>query len=318
VVAMYKTLKVSVVIPAFNEQTLLAATVVGLPQSVDYIIVVNDASKDNTLDVAQELQAHDSRIIVLDNERNGGIGYSLKRGFEYSLERTAADVVGIVSGDAQCDPSCIEPMLDVFIDRNCDYVKGNRFFQRGALQSMPRYRRIGNIFVSLMAKFSTGYYSVSDITMGFGFLRRSTLEQVNFELVRNRYDYETSMLVALSIVGARIKDFSVPAIYGQETSTVDFWPTVFRVLHALWIGFWQRMYYKYMLFNFHPVVLLLFSGMTLLTVGVSFCTYVLIERVLGNLTPSAGTVMLCVLPLIVGLQLFLTALILDVYNEEKG
>jgi glycosyltransferase involved in cell wall biosynthesis len=315
---MYKTLKVSVVIPAYNEEALLTQTVTTIPQSIDYIIVVNDASSDTTLNVAYELQKRDERIVVLDNEDNGGIGYSLKRGFEYSLQMTDAEAIGIVSADAQCDPTCIEPMLDVFIDRNCDYVKGNRFFQRTALQSMPSYRRVGNIFVSLMAKFSTGYYSVSDITMGFGFLRKSALEQVNFSLVRNRYDYETSMLVALSIVGARIKDFSVPAIYGQETSTIDFWPTVFRVLHTLWIGFWQRMYYKYMLFNFHPVILFLFSGMALLTVGGAFGIYVLVEKIFSNLTPSAGTVMLCVLPLIVGFQLFLTALILDVYNEEKG
>jgi hypothetical protein len=242
----------------------------------------------------------------------------LKRGFEFSLESTDADAIGIISGDAQCDPSYIEPMLDVFIDRRCDYVKGNRFFQRAALRSMPGYRRRGNIFVSLLAKFSTGYYSVSDITMGFGFLRRSALEQVNFDLVRNRYDYETSMLVALSIVGARIKDFAVPAIYGQETSTIDFWPTVFRVLRTLWRGFWQRIYYKYMLFNFHPVILFLFSGLLLLAAGGGFGIYLLAARIVDNVTPSAGTVMLCVLPLIVGLQLFLTALILDVYNEDKG
>src|SRR5690606_33000772 len=145
----------------------------------------------------------------------------------------------------------IEPMLDVFIDRNCDYVKGNRFLHRSALKTMPGYRRIGNIFISLLTKFSTGYYSISDTTMGFGFMRKSILEQVDFDLVGDRYDYETSMLVALSIAHARIKDHAVPAIYGEETSTIDFLPTVLRVLRVVWTGFWRRMYYKYIIFSFH-------------------------------------------------------------------
>lgn len=315
---MYKKMKIAVVIPCYNEEKLIEKTIKTLPEFIDYIIAVNDASKDNTLAILNTMAKSNQKISVLDNGVNGGVGYSLKQGFHHALKNTDAEAIGIVSGDAQCDPAYIEPMLHVFTDHTCDYIKGNRFFQRGALSAMPRYRRVGNIFISLLTKFSTGYYSISDTTMGFGFLRRSILEQVNFDLVKNRYDYENSMLVALSIAGARLKDFPVPAIYGDETSTINFWPTVGRVLRTIWIGFWQRIYYKYILFSFHPIALFLCSGILLSLIGFGFGIYMVIERVAHSLSPSTGTVMLCVLPLIVGLQMLLTALIMDVYNEDRG
>lgn len=314
---MYRNIKVAVIIPCYNEEKLIQKTINTLPDSVDYVIAVNDASKDNTLAVLQEISKKNKKVMVLDNDLNGGIGYSLKNGFQYAIEYTDAVAIGIVSGDAQCDPRYIQPMLDEFIDRNCDYVKGNRFFQREALKSMPTYRRIGNIFISLLTKFSTGYYSISDTTMGFGFLRRTLLEQIDYTLVKDRYDYENSMLIALSIANARIKDHAVPAIYGEETSTIDFLPTVMRVLRVIWVGFWQRIYYKYILFSLHPIAIFLFGGLILSLAGWAFGFYLLLAKIISDSSPSSGTVMLAVLPIILGLQMLLTALLMDVSNEDK-
>jgi glycosyltransferase involved in cell wall biosynthesis len=315
---LYRNLKVAVVIPCYNEEKLIESTIENLPKSIDYIIAVNDASKDNTLGVLHDIAKRNKKVKILNNETNGGVGFSLKRGYGYALTETNAEAIGVVSGDAQCDPSYIEPMLDVFITRNCDYVKGNRFLQLKTMSAMPTYRRIGNIFISLLTKFATGYYSISDTTMGFGFFRRSILEQTNLDMVKDRYDYETTMLIALSIVNARIKDFAVPAIYGDETSSINFWPTVFRVLRAVWRGFWQRVYYKYVLFSFHPIALFIFAGLLLSLLGWSYGIFIVIEKWVHNFSPSTGTVMLCVLPLILGFQLLLTALVMDVSNEDKG
>lgn len=314
---MYRNIKVAVVIPCYNEEKLIERTISTLPASVDYIIAVNDASNDKTLDVLKSIKKSNKKVHVIDNTQNGGIGYSLKTGFEYAIKNTDATAIGIVSGDAQCDPEYVEPMLDDFIDRNCDYVKGNRFFQREALKSMPGYRRFGNIFISLLTKFSTGYYSISDTTMGFGFLRRNILEQVDFTLVKNRYDYENSMLIALSIANARIKDHAVPAIYGDEQSTIDFWPTVGRVLRVIWVGYWQRIYYKYILYSLHPIAIFLAGGLFLSIIGWAYALFLLLERILHNASPSSGTVMLAVLPIILGFQLLLTAFLMDVSNEDR-
>lgn len=314
---MYRNLKIAVVVPCYNEDKLVAKTVNTLPDFIDYIICVNDASKDNTLDVLDGLAKKNKKVVVLNNKKNSGIGYTLKKGYHYALDSTDAEAIGVMSGDAQCPPDKMQPMLDEFINRNCDYVKGNRFFDRKALKSMPRYRRFGNIFISLLTKFSTGYYSISDTTMGFGFLRRSILKKVDFDLIKNRYDYDVSMLIALSIAGARIKDYPVPAIYGEEVSTIKFWPTVYRVLKVLWFGFWQRMYYEYVFFSFHPVALFLLGGMILFIVGWLFGFYLLFEKLVHHFAPTSGSVMLAVLPIILGFQMLLTSLLMDMNNEDR-
>jgi hypothetical protein len=173
------------------------------------------------------------------------------------------------------------------------------------------------MFISMLTKFSTGYYSISDTTMGFGFLRRSVLEQVDYTLVKDRYDYENSMLIALSIVGARIKDHAVPAIYGEETSTIDFLPTVMRVLRVVWVGFWQRIYYKYVLFSLHPIAIFLFGGLFLSAIGWIYAIVLTFQKFVNDMSPSSGTVMLAVLPIILGFQMIMTALLMDVSNEPR-
>ena len=314
---MYRDLTTAVVIPAYNEELLIRRTVEGIPAFVDYIVVVNDASTDGTLSKLSEIASDHHNLTIISNEVNLGIGGALKAGYNYLLENSTANAVAIVAGDDQFDSADLQPMLDELIDQHLDYVKACRFYDLEALKAMPRYRRFGNVLISLLTKFSTGYYSVTDITDGCGWLRRSTLEKVNFKLIRNRYDYETSLLTALSIAGARVKDFAVSAYYGEETSTIDVLPTALRNLWAVWVGFWQRIYYKYVLYSFHPIALLLFGGLVASFIGVGFSVLILVEKIVQGLSPSTCTVMLAVLPLVLGIQFLLTALIMDASNEGK-
>ena len=126
------------------------------------------------------------------------------------------------------------------------------------------------------------------------------------------------MLTALSIAGAKVKDHAVPAVYGEETSTIDLLPTVLRNLRAVWTGFWRRIYYKYVMYSFHPIALFLLSGLLFFTIGAIFGLYLIIYKILHNLSPTSGTVMLAVLPIILGFQMLLTALIMDVNNEDRN
>jgi glycosyltransferase involved in cell wall biosynthesis len=314
---MYKNIKIAVVIPAYNEEKLVKRTIDELPEFLDYIIVINDGSKDSTLEVLKGLEKHHPKLTVLDNDTNHGIGYSIIRGFKYALEKTDAAYIGITAADSQCDPNYMKPMLEEAMEFSYDYVKANRFFHRDALKAMPKYRKIGNVFISLLTKFSTGYYSISDTQNGFGFLSRRILEKVNFSFVADRYDYENTMLVAMAIAGARIKDYPVPAIYGDEKSSIKFWPTAMRALRAVWVGFWRRIYYKYVLYSFHPIALFLFAGLLLSIIGFLYGVYIVYEKLINHLSPSTATVMLVALPLIVGFQMILTSLVMDVSNEGK-
>jgi hypothetical protein len=138
-----------------------------------------------------------------------------------------------------------------------------------------------------------------------------------WRVVGDRYEFENTILIGLSIIGARVGDFSAPAIYGEETSTIKVFSTTMRVLRVLIKGFWQRIYYKYILFNFHPIAVFIFGGVILGLFGVAFAIYLIIARIFWGETPSAGSVMIAVLPLIISLQLTLTAFILDVIEDKK-
>jgi glycosyltransferase involved in cell wall biosynthesis len=315
---MYRNTKVAVVIPAYNEEKLIATTIDKLPAFVDYIIVVNDGSKDKTGEVLAKQKKQNKKLAVLTNDPNQGIGHTLIRGYKYAVSDTDAEAVGIVAGDDQFDTSYLQAMLDDFIDHELDYVKASRFFHRDAFKTMPKYRQVGNIVISLLTKFSTGYYNVTDITNGCGFLRREIIERVNFDLVKSRYDYETSMLTALSIAGAKIRDHAVPAHYGEEKSTIKLLPTVLRNLRAVWQGFWQRIYYKYILYSFHPIALFLIGGLLLSVVGIIVALFLIIDKIASGASPSSGTVMLAVLPIILGFQMLMTSLIMDMNNEGKS
>ncbi len=313
---MYRGYKIAVAIPAYNEEKLIGRTVAELPDFLDHIIVTNDGSTDRTLEILHGLQESEKRLIVLDNERNRGVGYTQMRGFREGVAQ-GADFVCAVAGDAQFDSSYLQKMCDVAIDQKVDFVKANRFKNLGELRQMPSYRRIGNIVVTILNKFATGYYSVFDSQNGCGVFSRSVLERVPYELVGERYDFENTMLIAMAIIGAKVKDFPARAIYGEETSSIKLGRTVLRALWVLFVGFWRRIYYKYVLTDFHPIALFLLSGLLLTTIGAGYGVYLGAMRVATGATPTTGTVMLSVASFLAGFQLLLTAAIMDVNNERR-
>ena len=315
---MYRKLETAVVIPCYNEEKMITQTIKKIPEYIDHIIAVNDASTDNTIGVLNKLKKQYSKLIIVDNKVNQGVGGALIAGYDYAIKNTKATAIGIVAGDDQFDSSYLKAMLDNFIDQSADYVKASRFFHREAFKTMPKYRQFGNIFISLLTKFSTGYYSITDITNGCGWLRREIIEKVDFSIVEKRYDYETSMLTALSIANAKVIDHAVPAHYGNEKSTIKLIPTAWRNLKAVWKGFWRRIYYKYVLYGFHPVALFLFTGMFFLIISLLLAIFLLYVKLFAHQSPTAGSVMLAVLPFILGIQLTLTALTIDVSNENNN
>jgi len=111
------------------------------------------------------------------------------------MKNTKATAIGIVAGDDQFDSSYLRAMLDDFINYSADYVKASRFFHRKAFKTMPKYRQFGNIFITLLTKFSTGYYSVTDITNGCGWLRRDVLEKVDSQSLSGWTSHYENVLI---------------------------------------------------------------------------------------------------------------------------
>ena len=314
---MYRNFRVAAILPCYNEEKLIGKTIETMPKFVDHIIAVDDKSTDKTWKVIQAIAKKNKKVIPVHLEVNQGIGGAYINGFKEALGKNA-DLIFTMAGDAQCNQDFMPNMIDTLLDNNLDYVKANRFVHLEELKQMPAFRRVGNTIITILTKFSSGYYSIFDSQNGYGVFTRKALEKLPFSHIGRRYDYENTLLIALSIMGAKIKDEPVPAIYGDEVSTIPVFKTTLRALKVVWLGFWKRMYNKYILINFHPIALFLLSGILLFLIGLGFGVFLAADRILFGTSPSTGTVMLSVLPIILGFQLLLTAITMDMNNENKA
>ena len=313
---MYKKQKIAVSVPAYNEEKLIAQTLRGIPRFVDLIVVVDDKSKDKTVEEVKKIIKKDKRIHLITSTKNEGLGKTVVKAHAYAAEKKA-DIVVVMAGDNQMDPLYLPVLLDAIIVEKYDYAKGNRFFHRQDLKKMPLFRIFGNIFITFVTKFCTGYWSISDPINGYTALRIDTFTKIDLSQIGSRYGFEPSLFIELAMIDAKIKDVFIPARYGVEKSKVNLWIDPWNVLETLLRGFMRRMFYKYTLYNFHPIALFYTIGSLLLLVGISFGLEIAYYRFALQQSATFATVMLFVVPFLLGMQLVLQAITLDIQNEPK-
>lgn len=313
---MYKGKRVTVVVPAYNEEALIEATLAGIPDYVDSVVVVDDASTDGTAEIVARVAATAGRVSMIRHERNQGVGATVVDGYKAAIEQ-GSDVAVVMAGDNQMDPAYLPQLLDRVTEGGYDAAKGNRFLGSPAdLAPMPRYRQLGNIILTILTKAASGYWSLFDSQNGYYAITAGTLRRLDLDRIARRYDLENSILIQMNVVGARVCDVAIPARYGEEVSGIRVWRVAPRLLLTLFSGFFQRIYRRYVLYNFHPIALFLYSGLLLMAWGIGFGAWALAQSI-GEEAASAGTVMLAVLPFLMGFQLVLFAIVLDIQNEPK-
>ena len=310
---MYRKNKIAVVVPAYNEERFICKVLDTIPAYVDRIIVVDDKSTDNTYKVAESHA--DNRTLLIKHHQNKGVGGAIITGHKKAIELDA-DISVVIAGDGQMDPQYLSKLLDAIIHEGYDYAKGNRFLDRGSREGMPNLRIMGNILLTFLTKLSSGYWNIFDPQNGYTAIRVSVLEKLDLGDISKGYEFENDMLVHLNIGNFRVKDVSIPARYGTEKSDIKVHIFIPRTSIILTKRFFRRIKEKYILRNFHPIGLLLASGLILFLWGILFGFYVWYVS-LGLPEASTGTVMLSVLPLLLGFQLLLGAFILDIIETPK-
>jgi glycosyltransferase involved in cell wall biosynthesis len=315
---MYRNQKISMSIPALNEEGFINKTLDNVPDFVNRVYVIDDGSTDKTQDIVKEYAKKDKRVKLLINERNRGNGYSVVRAFKEAIKE-GYDINCIVAGDNQCRQEYLASIIDEVVDDHCEYAKANRFVHMDELKQMPTFRKVSNVFMSFINKFATGYYSVFDPLNSYSATRVSALKKMDLDSISHRYDFENSYLLHLYLINARVKDVPVPALYAGETSTINLVPYIFRTTRTLTKSFFKRVYYKYILFSLHPIALFLVFGSLLFLFGLIYGLVIGIMALHpGHHPASTATVMISVLPLILGFQLLLQAIVLDIENEPKS
>jgi len=312
---MYRSQKIAIIIPCLNEENFIQDTLKGIPTFADKIYVINDGSTDATQKIITSYRKKDKRIILIGNSINMGNGYSVTKGYKQAIQDNM-DIACIVAGDNQCRIEYLENLIEKVVLHECDYAKANRFYHAKELNSMPHFRKFGNVAMSLVSKFASGYYSITDPLNSYSALSASTLKRMELDSISHRYDFENSLLFHLYMVGAKIKDVPVPARYDGEISDIKlktYLPTVTKTIIKTYI---KRVYYKYILFTFHPIAIFLIAGFILLLFGIGYGLKIMFEGSRGFISTPA-TVMLSVVPFITGFQLILNAIVLDIQNEPK-
>ena len=311
---MFKETNICVVIPAYNATQSITTVISTLPEWVDQIVVVNDCSKDDTLLTLQRI--NDPRLTVVNHEKNRGVGGAMKSGYAKGLDGVA-DIFVKVDSDGQMDPNQIHRLLDPIIAKKANYTKGNRFLHTKQLKAMPALRRIGNFAMSFLSKVATGFWNIFDPTNGFTAISRQALELIDLDRLDEKYYFETSLLEALYLVRAPIKDISMHAIYKGEKSYLSESKVLFQFPIKMIATFFNRIHLTYFMQDFNAVSIFLVVGSVSLLFG--FIWGVVQWRIssLANTPASTGTVMLAVLPIFLGIQLLLEAIVLDIQNIPK-
>jgi glycosyltransferase involved in cell wall biosynthesis len=313
---MYKKRKIAVSVPAYNEKKLIRKTLETIPSFIDLIVVVDDKSKDKTSDEIIACKKKDKRIHFIASKKNQGLGKTVIKAHTYASEKSA-DIVVVMAGDNQMNPKYLPLLLDAIIDDNYDYVKGNRFFHRQDLKTMPKYRILGNIFLTFVSKFCTGYWSISDPINGYTALRITTLKKIDMSKIASRYGFEPSLLIELSLINAKVKDVFIPAKYGTEKSKVNLLLDPFKVLRIFAKGYIRRMVFKYMLYDFHPIALFYGMGFAFIFIGLVFGIFIAFNSVALHRVASPATAILFAVPFLLGVQFILQAIVLDIQNEPQ-
>ncbi len=309
---MFERMSIAAIVPAFNEAAHIGRVIRGMPSEVDAIIVIDDASQDDTASVAEGLG--DPRVSVLRHVKNTGVGGAILDGYGAALEM-GADVTVVMAGDDQMDPAYLPALLGPIVCGNADVAKGNRFFSPDSFRGMPRLRIVGNVALSFLTKAASGYWHVFDPQNGYVACSAEVLRKIDLSRIATSYAFENDMLVALNIIGARVRDVPIPARYGSETSTLRIRRDGLRILKVLVRGFFRRILWKYTISSFSPIALLLGVGSILCLFGVGFGIWAAVMA--ARVVPSAATVMLAALPFITGTQMLLFAMMLDIGEEPK-
>lgn len=240
--------KVIIYIPAHDASKALRKTVSDIPPGIyDEIILVDNASRDNTVEIAESLG-----LTVIRHENNKGYGGSQKTGFRVALKK-GADIIVMLHSDGQYNPKLLPQMLEPLCREEADCVFGSRFLNRDALAGgMPLWRYVANRFLTIIENMIVGS-NLSEFHSGYRLYTRKLLESIPYENNSDNWLFDSEIIIQVVHFGFKIKELPIPTCYNKNSSSMSFKEGVvyglgvFKaigryVLHRS--GIWQTPQYK--------------------------------------------------------------------------
>ena len=313
---MYKKKTVGIVVPAYNVSSLIGRVIETTPAFIDRLVIVDDASKDETVKVIENYQKKDRRILLIKHPQNQGVGGAIATGYKWCRDNKI-DIAVVMAGDAQMDPADLPALLDPVVANKVDYCKGNRLFTGDAWNKIPRTRYLGNSALSLLTKIASGYWHLADSQCGYTATNRKVLQTIDWDQMYKRYGMPNDLLVRLNIYSFRVTDVPVKPVYhiGEKSGFKAIWmiPRLSVLLTRL---FFFRMFQKYVIRDFHPLVLFYFIGFLLTLVDILFLVRFFIRWDSTGQVPEVTllTIIFCTFSAI---QLYLFAMLFDMEANKQ-
>jgi glycosyltransferase involved in cell wall biosynthesis len=303
---------VAVVVPAYDEEKLLPETLAGIPEFVDRIYVVDDASRDGTAEAAES----NERVQLIRHDENRGVGAAIVTGYQHAIA-DRVDVTCVMAADNQMAPEDLEPIARPVVQGAADYAKANRLVSGEAWQLIPHARYLGNAMLSLLTKIASGYWHVADSQSGFTAVSLGTLRRLDLDRIYPRYGFPNDMLVHLNVIDARVRDVPSRPVYNVgEQSGIRYSRVIPAISWLLLKAFFWRMWQKYVIRDFHPLVFFYVFGIAMFLAGLALGIAEVVLRILGNEIPPA-TVVLVALLLLFGSQFTLFAMWFDLERNKE-
>ena len=305
---------IAVIIPAYKVEKHIARVIENIPDFVKKIIVVNDASPDRTGEVLRSLR--NPRLIIVTHEENQGVGGAMISGYNRAVDE-GAEIMVKMDGDDQMFPEKIRDLIKPIIDHHADFTKGNRFLNQTQLKKMPAIRRLGNWGLTFLVKAASGYWRLFDPSNGFTAMHASVWRMVDQEHISRDYFFESSLLIELHFHNAVIRDIPIPARYQDEESSLSVMRVLFSFPWRLVKAFFRRIRYQYYLYDFSFVSVAFLLGFLSVLFGFVWGIWKWIISYQSGIPATTGTVLIAVLPIILGVQLFLQAVSVDMSSTPE-
>jgi len=312
----YRGKTIAIVMPAYNEESLIGDALAGIPAFVSRIYVVNDCSTDRTQEILEQLPADNSSIVPIRHEVNRGVGAAIVTGYKRALE-DRMDIVAVMAGDNQMDPTFLPDLLDPIVDELSDYTMGNRLVNPDYRRGMSTWRFAGNSILTLLTKIASGYWKMVDPQNGYTAISFRALSRLNLDDVYPRYGYCNDLLIKLNVNGFRVTNVPHPARYGREQSGIRYSPYILSVSRLLVRGFLWRLKMKYLIQTFHPLVVFYLMGAVLITIGILGGIYTLFNRVVAA-QPLFVPLGMSLIIFSIGVAMLLFAMVFDIQEERES
>jgi len=312
---MFYDHRIAVLVPAYQVERWIQDVLEGIPDYVDHIIVIDDKSTDATFEKISA--SSDPRIRLFRHATNQGVGGAMRTGFQEAM-KLSVDICVKMDGDGQMDPYYLPALLYPLILNECDYTKGNRFSFVADNSSMPRVRRFGNGLLSFLSKVCSGYWHIFDPQNGYLAIRTDCLRRFPAKWIDTTYFFENSMLISLNVVDARVSDVLIPSRYGEQESSMSISWVLRWFPFKLVRGFSRRIYWRYIYRDLSPVAIMFSLGSFLFVAGVGWGGLAWYRSFVEAAEASVGTLALGLIPILLGFQLLLSALLQDVQLSPGG